>query len=253
MIEPFEYSVVEERGYRASLDCDVLFSCVDRPWPRSVMNLIAYAHLIPVVDGGIAVQAGARGLSGAHWKAHIAAPGRTCLECLGQYDPGLIQTERDGYLDDPKYIEGLPEDHDLRRNENVFPFSMSTASFEVLQFLRMVLSPSGISDVGGDDYQFVLSQHKRDVSSCRPNCYFSGQLLARGDTLGWAVTGQHSAAAKARQERMSTARGQGDEVTPAEADLTPPRQGSARQWTQLKHLLIVVIRVFGGARGDAEP
>jgi hypothetical protein len=113
----------------------------------------------------------------------------------------LIQTERDGYLEDPKYIEDLPEDHQLKRNENVFPFSMSTAAFEVLQFLRMFLAPSGISDVGGDDYQFVLSQHKRDVSFCSPNCYFSNQLVGRGDTLAWAATGHHAAAVTARNER----------------------------------------------------
>lgn len=253
MIEALEYSVVEEGGYRAALDCDILFSCVDRPWPRSVLNLIAYAHLIPVVDGGIAVQAGSRGLKGAHWKAHIAAPGRKCLECLRQYDPGLVQTERDGYLDDPKYIEDLPEDHELKRNENVFPFSMSTASFEVLQFLRMFLAPSGISDVGGDDYQFVLSQHKRDASSCSPNCYFSGQLRARGDTVGWAVTGDHSAAARARHERASTLVECNNEVTATAAELTPPPpQTPTQPLKQLKHALVAVIRGLIRSRSDAE-
>ncbi len=200
-IHAYELSVVEDEGFHVALDCDVLFSCVDRPWPRAALNLIAYAHLIPVVDGGIMIEASPRGMRGAHWRAHIASPGRRCLECLEQYDPGLVQTEREGRLDDPEYIRGLPADHALRRNENVFPFSMSVASFEVLQFVRMVIAPGGLADVGGDDYQFVLGRHLREYNACREGCWYTTRFLARGDHVGITVTGSHTAARLARRKR----------------------------------------------------
>lgn len=207
-VEAQEWSIIEEEGFRSALDCDVLFSCVDRPWPRSVLNFIAYAHLIPVVDGGILATAktNGKGMLSADWRAHIATPGRPCLECLGQYDSGLVSAERDGYLDDPVYIAGLPTDHLARRNENVFTFSMSTASFEVLQFLSMVIAPCGISNPGAQMYHFTpgrLDIDKKD--DCIAGCYLR-QLISLGDHANIKVTGRHQIAEEARIKRQQLQR-----------------------------------------------
>lgn len=202
-VDELEWSVCEEEGYRAALDCDILFSCVDRPWGRSVLNFIAYAHLVPVVDGGIRVESKPEGLQRADWKAHIVGPGRRCLECLEQYNSGLVPVERDGYFDDPSYIQGLPADHEIRRSENVFAFSLSAASFEVLQALMMIIAPLGIASPGPQTYHFVpglLDQPKFDP--CNKNCLFPN-FVAQGDHASFALTGQHLRAEQVRAERAA--------------------------------------------------
>lgn len=202
-----ESGITEEHGYRAALDCDILISCVDRPWPRSVLNFIAYSHLIPVVDGGIRAEVNSRHqLKRADWRAHVAAPGRPCLECLGQYDPALVAVERDGYLDNPEYIQGLPNDHVLRRNENVFAFSVSTASFQVLQMLLMIVAPMGIANPGAQMYHFVPGLLDRPrFEPCPSHCPY-GAMSPVGDDSPLTVTARHPAAEQARTRRRAAQR-----------------------------------------------
>jgi molybdopterin/thiamine biosynthesis adenylyltransferase len=187
---PVGAAVYEEKGYRAALDCDLLFSCVDRPCGRYVLNLIAYSHLIPAIDGGIRARANRLGkLAAADWRAHTATIGRPCLQCLGQYDPGHVQLEREGLLDDPKYIEGLPKDHSLKSRENVFAFSMSCASLQTLQMLALVLAPLDLPNPGSQLYHFVGGDMEEPTfGSCHPECLFPS-MVALGDGSGIMATG----------------------------------------------------------------
>ena len=188
--DPVLAAVYEEVGFRAALDCDVIVSCVDRPWGRHVLNFIAYAHLIPVVDGGIAVRVNRRGeLIKADWRAHTATVGRQCLSCLGQYNLGYVQAEREGLLDDPTYIENLNRDHPLRSSENVFAFSMACASLQTLQLLALALSPLDQPNPGAQLYHFVggfMEPPAFDV--CNDECLFPS-LIASGDNSTLKVTG----------------------------------------------------------------
>ncbi len=203
-----ELSVVEPAGLAAALDCDVIFSCVDRPWPRAALNYLAYAHLIPVVDIGIVVRKTRNGnLRIADWRTSIATAGRGCLACSGQYDPAHVTLERDGSLDDPHYIERLPHDSPLRASENVFGFSLGAASLAVSQFFSFVVAPGGMSNHGLQRYRFKTGELEQTRPTCNPTCPYSA-AIATGDGAHdrFRPSGQHSVAETARRGREDSGR-----------------------------------------------
>ncbi len=190
-------SIVEERGYLAALDCDVLFSCVDRPRARQILNHFAYAHLIPVIDGGIAVRFKNDHFSGVDWQLQTVGPGRPCLECLGCFLVGDVSTEIAGKLDDPTYLSGLSADHRFNRNENIFAFSENLASLEFFHLLALVTGLGGISDLGVQRFRYIPGMiDSMDVESCKVECD-AQNLIASGDRH-FSLMGQDLTADAAR-------------------------------------------------------
>ena len=194
------FSVVEENGMRAALDCDVLFSCVDRPRARQMLNHLAYAHIIPVIDGGIAARFRDGCLVGAEWQTQTVAPGRRCLECWGAFDSGDADTERHGKLDDPSYLKGLPHDHRLKANENVFAFSTHLASMEAMQLIGLAAGIPQIASFGAQRMFFFPGVMENDLTaSCIAGCT-AADVTGTGDSLFTLAGRDHAAdAARARQ------------------------------------------------------
>ncbi|MCY4489651.1 MAG: ThiF family adenylyltransferase [Deltaproteobacteria bacterium] len=178
----YPVSLQDMTAYKAALDCDILFSCVDRPLPRDVLNYISQAHLIPVIDGGVEVETHRQDdcLFSAHWRAHIVTPYHQCLRCNGQYNSSAVVMELDGSLDAPSYVSNLPAEERFR-NQNVFPFSESVAAMEVNLMLRYLLAADWWPVVGQQDYQFVTGETRVINEECHPNCSFR-ERRALGDT-----------------------------------------------------------------------
>ena len=184
-LRPVPQSLLSPAGLAAALDCDVLVSCVDRPLPRHLLNALAYSHLIPVVDGGIAARVRSDGTpQHVAWRIHTVGPGRACMVCLGQLRRSDIALDREGKLDDPDYIAGLSDEEKAAfSGRNVFPFSMSVAAHEVLQLVGVVTGFARIGGIGPqiyDAYPGAMNAHP--TAPCHEGCEYA-ELTATATDL----------------------------------------------------------------------
>ena len=173
-------SIVEVDGFEEALDCDLLFSCVDRPWPRQVMNHLAYSSLIPVINGGVSFKISNSKLVHGVYRAQTVAPGRCCMSCHRAYDDSQVQQDRDGLFDDPQYVE----EHEKRNGpsrQNIMPFVFSLSGLETTQFIELVTNLANVGDLGEQEYNYATGEIKVKHSSCISNCYYE-QIISLGDS-----------------------------------------------------------------------
>ena len=169
-IEVSDRSICEPDGLRIALDHDLIFSCVDRPWPRAVLNSLAYSDLIPVIDGGIAIDTFDGGeMRNATWRSHVVRPGRPCMSCNRQLDLGLVALDRQGLLDNPTYIQRAGESV-MPVSPNVAPLSVNVAASILTQYVSFGVAPAGFGDPG--PLQYALSTHhlERRDDATKPHC-----------------------------------------------------------------------------------
>ena len=174
-------SINDQETFNKLLDCDIILSCVDRPVARDIMNFAANAHLIPVIDCGVAITKNRKHdtLEGAHWKAHIITPYHQCMRCNGQYNTGMVSAELDGSLDNPSYISTLPME-ETSENQNVFPFSLGVAGMAVNLMTRYLIGKEWWPAVQQQDYQFQTGKTAVTNEVCIPHCAFR-KRKAMGD------------------------------------------------------------------------
>lgn len=104
--------VREEHAFRELLDCDVVLCGTDTHGSRAVINDLASAYLLPVIDVGVRAGAKKNGsLAALSAEVRVLTPVTPCLWCRGSISPDVIRAEnlpyeqrdqlrREGYLPD---------------------------------------------------------------------------------------------------------------------------------------------------------
>ena len=135
--------ITTPEGLRHALDYDVIISCVDSSYPRAVMNEIAYSDLIPVIDGGIAIDVfpDGGGMRNATIRTHTVTPGRPCLQCIGQINSDDVVMDKQGLLDDASYIATTDREEPAR--QNVALLSVGVTAALLGHFVSLTARPGG--------------------------------------------------------------------------------------------------------------
>ena len=197
-IEVSDLSVCEPEGLRVALDHDLIFCCVDRPWPRAVLNSLAYTDLIPVIDGGIAIDTRDDAtMVNATWRTHVIRPGRPCMSCNRQLDLAQVVPDKQGLLDDPSYIAGAGNSAMAPPAQNVAPLSASVSASLLTQYVSLSAAPAGIGDPG--PLQYSLNTHFLDHRDdrTRQHCQIESDEAAGDNRLD--LTDRHPRAEHERQ------------------------------------------------------
>jgi hypothetical protein len=203
-IAAYDQSICQPYGHAIALDYDVIFSCVDRPWPRAVLNQLAYADLIPVIDGGLAIDPFADGgMRNATWRSHVIRPGRPCLACNKQLELGLVGADRDGLLDDPVYIAGAHHGV-LPPRQNVAALAVSVTAGLLSQFVSLIVAPGGRGDPGPLQYLFSIHHLDHLEYQSGTNCVVENETAAGDRRI--TLTGTHLRARGVQEARHAASK-----------------------------------------------
>ena len=200
-IEVSDLSICEPEGLQLALDHDLIFSCVDRPWPRAVLNSLAYTDLIPVIDGSIAIDPlEGGGMRNATWRSHVIRPGRPCMRCNRQLDLAKVIPDMKGLLDDPTYIANA-EISVVPTAQNVATLSINVPAGLLAQFVSFSVAPAGFGDPG--PLQYCLSTYTLDRLQDKTGTYCPVESQEIVGDLRLDLTNRHPKAEQQRQKAAS--------------------------------------------------
>lgn len=183
IVRPVPLSIGAERAYRLAADADVIVSCVDNAEAREVLNHISYANCLPLIDGGVRVDSGAR-LHSAKWRAHLVGPDMQCLRCRGQYTTGDARDERSGIRLGGRYING-DDDGGRETGQNTMVFCSMVAAEIARMLVRYLIGEPWWHDQKATAGQWAFEHRFVEAESepfehpgqCVGSCEFAHQRL----------------------------------------------------------------------------
>ena len=166
----------------ALADCDVVVSCVDAHTPRALLNRLAYARSIPLIDLGsvFRVDEYGRVVAGAG-RVVVVGPGRPCLACWGHLDPTRLRIEALSSKDRAELAaEGYVQGADVPQ-PSVIAFNTVVSGAAVVELLRLVTAFAGADDAPLRlSFDFITGSVRRNRLAGSVSCRTCGRGSSGG-------------------------------------------------------------------------
>jgi hypothetical protein len=188
---------VRKRSEVASLlDADIIILTVDDPRPRHFVNQIAYAHYIPVFDGGNVIKSTGENdgetehavVEGGGVRVSLLAPGGPCLWCAGHLNPKKLslafRSPEDIAADRARgYVENLGPEH----APSVMPVNALTAALIEIRLQDFLYHLSGRT-ISETYYSLIGNTLDELPRVKKAECRHCVRLEGIGDTAELAFT-----------------------------------------------------------------
>jgi hypothetical protein len=92
-VEPIQGSICRQDVAARLRDCDVIFSCVDKEMPRSILMAHHLHYLTPVIDLGVKIEAADQLIQEVWGRITTITPGAPCLFCRGRISAEGLRLE----------------------------------------------------------------------------------------------------------------------------------------------------------------
>jgi hypothetical protein len=143
VVEPVGKSIISRDAVLAASTADIVFSCVDSVEGRQVADLIAQAHLIPLVDVGVTIPTrrtanGGAAVADAIGRVDFVQPGRSSLGSRGVWTPESLRAEYLARAAPKAHADEMAEGYIKGAHAEapgVIALNMRAASAAVLEYL----------------------------------------------------------------------------------------------------------------------
>ena len=175
-VDTYRASVAETEGLAPLLDSDIVVCAADDAFARQVLDHAAYAHLIPVIDGGTTLVPDkvSHVLVAGKSQVVAAGAGHACLECQGVYtqEEATVARESASWR---RYIEiGMSANEETRqelRAPSVICSNALVASLIGLRILAIALRVT-LATLRGTQRYYVESGTLSwgAIKECKADC-----------------------------------------------------------------------------------